>query len=504
MNRKILLSLISLLVLFSASAQTGQNPKGLYKLRKFIYENGSSSNPGFSQYKYAADSVGLLIFYRATRNINQWSNMNVEIRESYPLVWTGEKPQGADGHGTQIFNVDDRQFYFKWYNESWPNMSNLKEFITEVYVNEGMEKEVVQAFNMFENKMNDNSNRFCGWWVRVAVTANTDGSGRRSQAPTIWKAYSPELSMVVRMADNGKALGCNTTNTIRYENDSTIYEIGHRCDIHWLNEDCHALTFVQENGKTVTELWVRSGLPETWQSVFHTDIPTQRDGAACLRDAVAALFGGEPQKADGFIAEAIDKDVRIDVLTQSVMSMAMYLLADKRQYQECADFSVRQLERIKAYSDAGHDHTMVSKVNTFIIDMSNAIATYRSGSHEQGKKLMEDHLSMIDNEINQYRTVNGMDTYINLLYYTNLMMYSLAYDILGTERTLLYLDALTLMAPAVTSQNKPLLLNCRANCYLLNGDKDSAKELWQQIKDVNPDYLKNQPADNPLKKAFGE
>ncbi len=45
---------------------------------------------------------------------------------------------------------------------------------------------------------------------------------------------------------------------------------------------------------------------------------------------------------------------------------------------------------------------------------------------------------------------------------------------------------------------------CRANCYLLEGDKENARKLWQQIKDLNADYMRNQPDSNPLKKMFGD
>ena len=114
-----------MMALFAATgtnAQAEQNPKGLYRLQTFIYQDGRKRPPNFFQYKYAADSVGLLISYRPSASNTQWGNMSIEIREPYPLLFTGEKPQGDDGHGTQVFNVDGRQFHFKWYNNRWPNI----------------------------------------------------------------------------------------------------------------------------------------------------------------------------------------------------------------------------------------------------------------------------------------------------------------------------------------------------------------------------------------------
>ena len=84
-------------------------------------------------------------------------------------------------------------------------------------------------------------------------------------------------------------------------------------------------------------------------------------------------------------------------------------------------------------------------------------------------------------------------------------MYNLGYDIFGAEQTLLNLDALTLVSPFLTSgSNKPVLLECRGNCYLLLGDKENARKLWQQVKDINPNYFKEKRIEAPLKTEFGE
>ena len=494
-KKMCLMVVASLFAAMSTYAQTAQNPKGLYRLKQFIYEDGRTNPPGFSQYKYAADSVGLLVSYRSSTNTTQWSSMQVEIREPYPLLYTGEKPQGADGHGTQIFNVDDDQFCFKWYNDKWPRMSKLNEFITEVYRKSALEPEVAQAFDLFENTEASRKqepgihqgDKFFGWWVRIAATADPNGTGKRTQVPIIWKAYGPKLSMVVNILGNGNVLGCNTTNTTRYENDSLIYEIGHPCNIKWLNADSHALTFVQENGKPLTEIWVRAGLPTKWQNVFNTNLETYRNGVDCVKEAVDAALQGNLQKTDALISEAVnDKGVNIEVLCEGTVAIASDLLINKQQYKDCKAFCERQLQNIKDYAEAGHDHTIFSKLHVHLTEVFKAVATYRSGDIENGKKQMEERLSIIENEIEHYRPIKGMERYINLLYYCNLMMYNLGYDVFGAERTMLYLDALNFMAPAVTSapQNKVMILKCLANCYLLQGNKESADKLLLQAKEL--------------------
>ena len=504
MRKIFLTALVALVAVGGYAKTTTKNPRGLYRLQKFIYEDGSTKQPGI-QYKYATDSVTLTIFFNPSQSNTKWASMEVDLRDTHPLVETGEKPQGVDGHGTQVFNVDDRQFYFKWYNDRWPDFGKFNQFITEIYAKDGSETEVTQAFDLFENKIDTTANRFYGWWIRVGATADPNGTGQRHQVPTIWKCYSPKLSMVVQMLNNGTALGCNTTNTVKYENDSLIYEIGHPCNIHWLNDDCHALTFIQENGLPLTEIWIRAGLPTNWQSIFKTNLETYRNGVACMTDAVeTAIQKRDLPKAEAFIAEAIEKDVQIEALCMGTMGIAMGLLNNNLQYKECVDFCNRQLQVIKSYTENGHDHTIISRLHVHLMEVCHAIATYRSGEKEKGMQMIENQLSVADSEIDRYKTVKGMESYINLLYYHNFMMHYLGYDILGAERTLLYLDALTLMAPGMAAQNKLLILNCRGNCYLLSGDKDSARKLWQQIKDSAPDHFKNDRYSNPLKMEFGE
>ena len=181
-----------------------------------------------------------------------------------------------------------------------------------------------------------------------------------------------------------------------------------------------------------------------------------------------------------------EKDVNISILCAGTAGIASDLLNTKQQYKDCVAFCERQLKNIRDYVDAGHDHAGSSRVFIHQTEIFRAVATYRNGETEKGRQLMEERLSIIESEIEQYRAVKGMESYINTLYYCNLVMYNLGYDVFGADRTLLYLDALSLMAPAMTAQQKPMILQCRANCYLLKGDKESADKLLQQAKELAP------------------
>ena len=151
MKKILYLAIAALMTLNLTDMKAGEDPHGLYHLKRLIYQNGRTTVPAFQQYKYAADSVGLLVMCQQAPTANQWGRMQIEIRENYPLKNTGETPQGPDGHGTQIFNVNANQFYFKWYNQQWPSMSKLNEFITEVYAKDNINPTVAKAFSMLEN-----------------------------------------------------------------------------------------------------------------------------------------------------------------------------------------------------------------------------------------------------------------------------------------------------------------------------------------------------------------
>lgn len=163
MKKILYLAIAALMTLNLADMKAGEDPHGLYHLKRLIYQNGRTTVPAFQQYKYAADSVGLLVMCQQAPTANQWGRMQIEIRENYPLKNTGETPQGPDGHGTQIFNVNANQFYFKWYNQQWPSMSKLNEFITEVYAKDNINPTVAKAFSMLENKTAPSNNKLDGW-----------------------------------------------------------------------------------------------------------------------------------------------------------------------------------------------------------------------------------------------------------------------------------------------------------------------------------------------------
>ena len=122
---------------------------------------------------------------------------------------------------------------------------------------------------------------------------------------------------------------------------------------------------------------------------------------------------------------------------------------------------------------------------------------------EEGRRLIKECLAAEERDIKRYRGLTGMEGYVNALNYARLYLYSEAYDVIGADLTLIFLDALPVVAPDVLERNGLMALECRGNCLLLRGDKDAARRVWEQIRERQPDYFEQRPVNSPLRQAFG-
>lgn len=508
--KKTLFFLLALLLSFSAVC--AEQPRGLYRLQRFVYADGSSRMPGFVQYKYAADSVGLLLIGPIVSQPGRWGRARIEIREDHPLTPTGDQPQGADGHGVRIFNASAERFDFKWYNGSWPGMGHLNEFITEEYSRERVEPQIAQLFSVLENRFDHTSGRFSGWWTCVETAANPDGSGPRSSSSAFWKVYSPGMSAVIRCGVNPPVLGCNFASDLRFEGDSVVFEGGHRCTVHWISDDCHALTFTPEGGRPTTEIWVRGGLPPLWQTVFGTSVPCYRYAGDCLTDAanaaIAVTQGSDADslmaRVDSFLAEAREKNVPLPLYSRVVAAIAYGLVENCRMWALGRDFCSRQLQCMDDYVSAGHERDTSCDLSFHLLEGFRAVALYRLGEVEEGRRLIRERLAAEERDIKRYRGLTGMEGYVNALNGARLSLYCAAYDVIGADLTLVFLDALPVVAPDVLERNVLMVQECRGNCLLLRGEKEAARRVWEQIRERQSDYFEQRPENSPLRQAFGQ
>lgn len=60
--------------------------------------------------------------------------------------------------------------------------------------------------------------------------------------------------------------------TLDVKNSNNIFEGNHDCKIEWQNEDTFTLSFKDEYGRELKELWTRTGMPKNIQTIFGTDV----------------------------------------------------------------------------------------------------------------------------------------------------------------------------------------------------------------------------------------
>jgi len=73
---------------------------------------------------------------------------------------------------------------------------------------------------------------------------------------------------------------------------------------------------------------------------------------------------------------------------QGVAEIATDLFETQQKYSLRSDFCKRALQTVKAYADEGHDHDAASTFCMYLTEMISAVAVYRSGDRQTGKKLL--------------------------------------------------------------------------------------------------------------------
>ena len=109
-------------LMFSIGSMVAQtaNPRGLFKLQKFVYDDGTELPANFEQYKFCGDNVTLQVYVHAV-NPDGTMDFSMANVDGTPLNYTGKKPVGKDGHGTQIFDSNSEGFSLRWFNNRYLN-----------------------------------------------------------------------------------------------------------------------------------------------------------------------------------------------------------------------------------------------------------------------------------------------------------------------------------------------------------------------------------------------
>lgn len=140
--------LILTVILLSGGIAYGQteNPRGIYRMKSMISNQGIEINAPFDQYKVCTDSISLAVSIQGNRfSINNNDGL---------LNYTGEAPDATDPHRIRIYDSNAGKFTLKW----WSNYSNhfyfpKNDWCTEYYVSNSYSPVGKKVFDRLTSQM---------------------------------------------------------------------------------------------------------------------------------------------------------------------------------------------------------------------------------------------------------------------------------------------------------------------------------------------------------------
>lgn len=280
-----------------------ENPRGLYKLLHFSYENGKADKgPHIEQYKYCTDSATLQL--QIQKDVEERDGekqdfwMSILNVERQPLNYTGN----VSDRDLCIFDSDSRGFKMRWHNTFMNNeFMPMGQYITELYSSDykisPKIQRIVDLLKMHTAKSDDN--KFYGCWRRVGILTKVDGMDMLMPGhQDLYQIFDKDVYLHFYELRAGSMFAYCIMRPITYKSDILLVQHGKEIRIEWVNNDTFRLLFDRGDGTIVTELWKRSGLPESYQKVFGTDVPVYKNGENPLPNYFGRVNARHPLPLD--------------------------------------------------------------------------------------------------------------------------------------------------------------------------------------------------------------
>jgi len=273
MKRKTILSVLLMLGVISASAQT-ENPRGLYKLQKFFYDDGTEKPAPFEQYKYCGENAALTLFdIEETKELGTIS-FTIQNQDGDPLNYTGKIPVGEDGKGIQIYDSSKKGFKLRWFNNRFKNHIHfpMNSFVGETYTTKGIIPLLSEAMMVLTTKEWKSSHNMLGVWRRRGYTPTATGKDMVTPASEMYKIYTEKYVLCLYGVNNNNTrMACYFSPRLKSSFDIVYDEKGANI-VHRVNDSTVTLTSIGF-GQPEVEVWDRCGLPDHLQTLFGTNMP---------------------------------------------------------------------------------------------------------------------------------------------------------------------------------------------------------------------------------------
>lgn len=280
-----------------------ENPRGLYKLLHFSYENGTADKgPHIEQYKYCTDSKTLQLQIQkdveAQDGQKQEFWMTILNVDGRPLNYTGRVANNA----ISIFDSDSRAFKLRWHNtfmdnEYMPRGQYITELYSSAYNISPKIQRVIELLKMHTAQSSEN--RFYGCWRRVGILTKVDGTDMLIPGhQDLYQIFDKDVYLHFYDLEASRMFAYCIMRPITYLSDHLLMQYGTESHIEWVNDDTFRLHFDRGDGTIVTELWKRSGLPEIYQEVFDTEFPVYKGVENPLPNYFGSATARQPLPTD--------------------------------------------------------------------------------------------------------------------------------------------------------------------------------------------------------------
>ncbi len=301
MKRIIIASLLVLSCL-EGHAQNS-NPKGLYKLKEIVHQDGKRLEAPFKQYKFCLDSLSLMLEY----NEPFFSSMPFDFtfyksNGGKPLLYTGEQSK-TENKGLQIFDITDSTFTLRWFNERkninqhlFPygtNIDELYELVTDSCDN------ILKALNALQMKQGAKRHRLLGTWKLRGIKEDNITTSQYWIKRDVTEKYIVFGSncTVTFKANEGfpKAnLYCHYT-PCKYLSDNVVDLTERTYMVNWFDYETISIMTLDNEGLPTVSVWDRCGLPENFQQVFgSSQAQMKKDISRFMRDEFEKRYGTQP------------------------------------------------------------------------------------------------------------------------------------------------------------------------------------------------------------------
>ena len=253
-----------------------ENPRGLYRLLRFSYENGTADKtPNFEQYKYCSDYYTLQIMVEEDINddVNPEFWVSMLNNDKRPMNYTGYVAE----RDVSIYDSDSKGYKMRWHNDYMNNMYfPPNQYITELYSSEyKISPNMKRVIDLLEMRTAPRTeNKLYGCWRRIGIMTKVEGMDMLMTGPYVFhQIFDKNVYLHIYELNADRMNICCIMRPITYLSDELIIQFDRRKKIEWLDDNTFKLRFDRGDGTIVTELWKRSGLPKRYQQNFGTDIP---------------------------------------------------------------------------------------------------------------------------------------------------------------------------------------------------------------------------------------